>query len=51
MGQQVTTTATTRETQVTAQPGVVYKVPDLGGARYVVTPHPPTPRHDEKLGE
>jgi hypothetical protein len=45
MGEQVTTTATTREAQVTAPPGVVYKTPELGGSRYVVTPHPPTPRY------
>ena len=44
MSEQVSTSATTREAQVTAQPGVVYKMPDLGGARYIVMPHPPTPR-------
>ncbi len=46
MGEQadVTTTATTREMQVTAQPDVVYNAPALGGAGYVVVPHPPTPR-------
>jgi hypothetical protein len=47
MGEKVTTTATTRQTQVTAQPGVAYNTADLGGVRYVVTPHPPTPRDDE----
>ena len=41
---QINTTATPRETQVTAQRGVVYRVADLGGSHYVVTPHPPTPR-------
>ena len=48
MASKVTTTATTREAQVTAQPDVVYKTPALGGARYVVTPHPPTPRDKKK---
>jgi len=44
MASKVTTTATTREAKVTGQPGVVYKKPQLGGVRYVVRPHPPTPR-------
>ena len=48
MADKVTTTATTREANVTAQPGVVYKKPRLGGVRYAVKPHPPTPRERRK---
>jgi hypothetical protein len=51
MSEQVATSATTREMQVTAQAGVIYKTPDLGGARYVVTPHPPTPRDGEESAD
>jgi hypothetical protein len=52
MGEQVTTTATTQETLVTAtQPGVSYRLPDLGGAGYVVAPHPPTPRDAEESSD
>lgn len=40
----VTTSATTREMTVTAQPGVVYHVAELGGLRYSVVPHPPERR-------
>lgn len=40
----VTTSATTREATVTAQPNVVYHTHGLGGARYSVTPHPPEKR-------
>jgi hypothetical protein len=47
MGDQVTTTATTRETQVTADEAVVYETSELDGAGYVVVPHPPTPRDGE----
>jgi hypothetical protein len=48
MADKVATTATTREAKVTAQPGVVYKKRRLGGVRYVVRPHPPTPREPRK---
>jgi hypothetical protein len=48
MADKVTTTATTREAKVTAQSGVVYKKPRLGGVRYVVRPHPPTPRDKKR---
>jgi hypothetical protein len=46
MAENVTTTATTSEATVTAQPNVVYREtePEPGASRYTVVPHPPTPR-------
>lgn len=48
MGEQVTTSATTREAQVTVDSDVVYELPELDGAGYSVVPHPPTPRESEQ---
>lgn len=47
MGDNLTTTATTREATVTAQPDVVYHFDGKqDGGNYTVVPHPPTPRDD-----
>lgn len=45
MSENVSTSATTREATVTAQPNVVYKTTDRpDSSHYVVIPNPPTPR-------
>jgi hypothetical protein len=46
MSENVTTSATTQEATVTAQPNVVYRETEAepGASRYSVVPHPPTPR-------
>jgi hypothetical protein len=48
MGDQLATSATTREAQVTADSDAVYELPELDGAGYVVVPHPPTPRESNR---
>lgn len=48
MGDQLDTSATTREAQVTADLDAVYELPELDGTGYVVVPHPPTPRETDR---
>jgi hypothetical protein len=48
VGDQLATSATTREAQVTADSDAVYELPELDGAGYVVVPHPPTHRESNR---
>lgn len=45
----ITTSATTKDMQAFGDPRVIYKSdPAPGTATFVVTPHPPTPRPNDR---